>query len=180
MTTNHGQMRELYPAAGETYSYRTGVQGETFTFELESGEEDSAAAITLSIESRQTGEGICRTESGRIYSFAWAWVGQELHLWLEGSLHVFQWAESRRPGGATTANVTGDVLAPMTGAVLEVLVGEGERVERNQAVVIMESMKMELVITASRDGVVGKVAVQPGQQVEQGMKLVELEGEGGE
>jgi biotin carboxyl carrier protein len=38
----------------------------------------------------------------------------------------------------------------------------------------MESMKMELVITASRSGVVRRVAVEPGQQVERGMRLLEL------
>jgi biotin carboxyl carrier protein len=38
----------------------------------------------------------------------------------------------------------------------------------------MESMKMELVITASRAGVVRRVSVQPGQQVDRGMRLLEL------
>jgi biotin carboxyl carrier protein len=65
----------------------------------------------------------------------------------------------------------------MPGVVLEVLVGEGDRVERNQTVVIMESMKMELVITASRSGVVRRVVVEPGQQVERGMRLLELASE---
>ena len=62
----------------------------------------------------------------------------------------------------------------MPGVVLEVLVVEGDRVERNQAVVVMESMKMELVITPSRSGVVRRVAVHPGQQVDRGMCLLEL------
>ena len=38
----------------------------------------------------------------------------------------------------------------------------------------MVSMKMELVITASRCGVVQRVVVEPGQQVERGMRLLEL------
>ena len=58
--------------------------------------------------------------------------------------------------------------------MLEVLVGEGDRVERNQTVAVMESMKMELLITAPRNGVVLRVSVQPGQQVERGMRLLEL------
>jgi biotin carboxyl carrier protein len=68
----------------------------------------------------------------------------------------------------------------MPGAVLEVLVAEGDRVEQNQTVVIMESMKMELVITASRGGTVRRVAVVPGQQVERGMRLLELAPESGD
>ena len=82
--------------------------------------------------------------------------------------------KARRKGGAAGADVSGDILAPMPGAVLNVLVAEGERVERNQTVVVMESMKMELLITAPRDGVVRRVSVQPGQQVERGMRLMEL------
>ena len=183
MTQNQGEMREIYPETGEAYRYRIEELESHFTFDLE-GEVTSGLppAITLSIESRETGEGLCRTESGRTHAFAWAWVGPELHLWLDGSLFVFQRAESRRRGNAPAAEVPGDVFAPMPGVVLEVLVGEGDRVERNQTVVIIESMKMELVITASRNGVVQRVVVEPGQQVERGMRLLELapEGDAGE
>ena len=179
MTQSQGQMRETYPAEGEVYRYRAGEEDGSFTFSLEGdGVAGLDAATTVSIETRQAGEGLCRTESGRTHHFAWAWVGSELHLWLDGSLSVFQRAETRRraAGGATDAS--GDILAPMPGAVLEVLVAEGDRVERNQTVVLMESMKMELVITAPRDGVVRRVSVEPGQQVDRGMRLLELGPEG--
>ena len=184
MTQGQGEMREMYPVPGEDYRYRIGEQEDHFTFDLE-GEirESLPPAITLAIESLETGEGLCRTESGRTSEFAWAWVGAELHLWLEGALYVFQRAipsagSGRRRGSATNAEASGDILAPMPGAVLEVLVGEGDRVERNQTVVVMESMKMELAITAPRDGMVRRVSVQPGQQVERGMRLLELAPEG--
>ncbi len=175
MTQKHGEMRETYPDAGEVYRYRLDESESEIAFELE-GEvpEGVISAVVLGIESRESGEGLCRTESGRIHAFAWAWVGPELHLWLDGSLHVFQRAETRRRGSGAGGDASGDILAPMPGAVLEVLVSEGDRVERNQTVVLMESMKMELVITASRDGIVRRVAVQPGQQVERGMRLLEL------
>ncbi len=179
MTQSHGEMRETYPDTGEIYRYRLDEREGNFTFELEGEIQDGLlAGISLDIESRDTGEGLCRTESGRTYPFAWAWVGPELHLWLDGDLFVFQRADSstnsgRRRGNAS-ADQPGDVLAPMPGVVLEVLVAEGERVERNQTVMIMESMKMELVITAPRTGVVRRIAVQPGDQVDRGMRLLEL------
>ena len=178
-----GQMREVYPVSGEAYRYRIEERDSYFTFELE--EEVQAGiipSITLGIESQQTGEGLCRTESGRTYPFAWAWVGPELHLWLDGDLFVYQLAETRRRGNASANEAPGDVFAPMPGGVLEVLVLEGDHVERNQTVIVMESMKMELVITAPRNGTVRRVAVEPGQQVERGMRLLELapEGDAGE
>ena len=175
-----GRMREVYPESGEACRYiieeRQSEERESyFSFDLE-GEllPGIKPAIALGIESQQTGEGLCRTESGRTHAFAWAWVGPELHLWLDGDLFVFQLSEVRRRGNAPATEALGDVLAPMPGAVLEVLVREGDRVERSQTVVVMESMKMELAITASRNGVVRRVAVVPGQQVDRGMRLLEL------
>ena len=179
MTQSQGQMRETYPVPGEVYRYRTEEQDGWFTFSLE-GDDPTApgATVTLEIGPAATGEGLCRTESGRTVPFAWTWVGAELHLWLDGALFVFQRAETRRRGGRSVADEAGDILAPMPGAVLEVLVSEGDQVERNQTVVLMESMKMELVITAPRAGVVRRVAVEPGQQVDRGMRLLELGPEG--
>ena len=190
MTRSRGEMREIYPTEGEVYRYRLEEREGSFAFELEGSPSSPSppggglgwgppSAITLSIESRESGEGLCRTESGRTRPFAWAWAGAELHLWLDGDLFVFrrpgQAARSgRRRGGASGAETSGDILAPMPGAVLEVPVAEGDRVERNQTVAVMESMKMELVITAPRDGIVRRVAVRPGQQVERGMRLLEL------
>lgn len=183
MTQSQGQMRETYPVDGEVYRYRADEHDGIFTFSLEG--DDSAVLnvpTTLTIESHQAGDGLYRTESGKSLPFAWAWVGAELHLWLDGALFVFERAEIRRRGGSAATETAGDIFAPMPGAVLEVLVAEGDRVERNQTVVLMESMKMELVITAPRDGVVRRVSVEPGQQVDRGMRLLELgpEGDGGD
>ena len=167
-----GRMREVYPSPGEVYVYQVEGQEGQFTVYLDGQE------VQLSMESQETEEGWCRTADGRTHAFAWAWVGSELHLWLDGSQFIFQRADSRRRSAVESGEAASDVLAPMPGAVLEVLVGEGDRVDRNQAVVVMESMKMELVITASRSGVVRRVSVQPGDQVDRGMRLLELAAEG--
>ena len=182
MTIGQGQMRETYPVPGEVYRYRAEDQDGWFIFNLEGDAPTGAeASITLEIDSTPTGEGLCRTQSGRSLPFAWAWVGAELHLWLDGDLFVFQREESRRRGSSGGGDASGDILAPMPGAVLAVLVSEGDLVERNQTVALMESMKMELVITAPRAGVVRRVSVEPGQQVDRGMRLLELgpESDGG-
>ena len=175
MTQGRGEMRETYPVAGDPYRYRIDEQEGQFTFVIEdqSGP-DSPPSVSINIEPGETGEGLCRTESGRTPPFAWGWVGTDLRLWLAGALYIFRRPERRRRSGAASDEASGDILAPMPGAVMEVLVSEGERVERNQTVVVMESMKMELVIKAPRDGIVRRVVVEPGQQVERGMRLLEL------
>ena len=181
MTPNTKQMREVYPAGAGAYRYRILERDETFTFELEGQYSlDPEASISLAVETSQEGEGVVRTESGVTHAFAWAWVNAELHLWLDGELFVFERDEGRRSAVGPAVSATGDILAPMPGSVLEVLVREGERVEQNQALVIMESMKMELVISAPHQGTVRRLAVEPGQRVERGMRLLEIaSGEGG-
>ena len=178
MTQGQGELQEIYPVAGEPYRCRIVDEGDYFTFDMEGDTpEGLLSTITLSIESGQAEEGLCRSESGQTYAFAWAWVGTELQLWLDGYLFAFQRTEARRLGRTAPAEATGDILAPMPGAVLEVMVSEGDPVERNQPLVVLESMKMELVISAPHDGTVRRVAVQPGQQVDRGMRLLEVAAE---
>ena len=178
MTQNRGEFRETYPVTGETFRYQMAEQSSYVTVDLEGDtSEGLPPTVTLSIESGQAGEGLCRTESGLTYAFAWVWVGVDLHLWLDGDLFVFQRSGGRRRSSAATTGASGDVVSPMPGAVLEVLVSDGDRVERNQSLVLLESMKMELVISAPYDGFVRRVAVQPGQQVDRGMRLLEMAAE---
>ncbi|MGR6916579.1 ATP-binding protein [[Actinomadura] parvosata] len=65
----------------------------------------------------------------------------------------------------------GSLLAPMPGGVLRVEVEPGDRVVKGQAVLVLEAMKMEHVITAPADGVVSDVHVEKGRQVDAGAVL---------
>ena len=55
-----------------------------------------------------------------------------------------------------------NVVAPMPCKVLRVQVEEGEEVKRDQALVVIESMKMETVVRSPRDAVVGRVVGRQG------------------
>ena len=79
------------------------------------------------------------------------------------------------PAPAPAAGSGKDITAPMPGVVLAVRVKDGERIHRGQEVCLLESMKMELNIMASADGVVKKVCVAVGQSVVHGTVLIELE-----
>ncbi len=67
------------------------------------------------------------------------------------------------------------VSAYMPGRVVAVLVAEGEPVARGQGLVVLEAMKMQNEIAADRDGKVRRVHVAPGQTVEGGDPLFDLE-----
>lgn len=67
-----------------------------------------------------------------------------------------------------------DVVAPMVGKVIQVLVKPGDEVEENQEVVMLEAMKMEMPIVAEAAGKVAEVKVSEGQSVEADEVLVVL------
>ena len=67
------------------------------------------------------------------------------------------------------------VLAHITGTVWKVLVQVGDAVVEEQELLILESMKMEMPVEAPQAGRVVSVAVSPGQAVEEGDLLLELE-----
>jgi 3-methylcrotonyl-CoA carboxylase alpha subunit len=67
-----------------------------------------------------------------------------------------------------------EVRSPMTGRVVVVHVREGDVVEKGQALVVVEAMKMEHGLKAPRAGVVAKVTCKPGDLVEGGVELVVL------
>ncbi|MEM9079672.1 MAG: urea carboxylase [Verrucomicrobiota bacterium] len=60
------------------------------------------------------------------------------------------------------------VEAPMTGSVWKVQVEEGDEVDEKTAVVILEAMKMEMVVSAGVKGVVERVVVKSGGMVSGG------------
>ncbi|HTT58753.1 MAG TPA: biotin/lipoyl-containing protein, partial [Acidimicrobiales bacterium] len=68
----------------------------------------------------------------------------------------------------------GGLSAPMPGRILDVRVSSGQIVRAGDSLVVMEAMKMEHVIAASRDGVVGDVLVHADQQVERGTTLLTM------
>jgi pyruvate carboxylase subunit B len=63
----------------------------------------------------------------------------------------------------------------MPGAVVKVLVKEGDSVEVGQSLVIVEAMKMEHDVRAPVAGTVKKVAVAPGSSVGTTEAMVEIE-----
>jgi len=63
----------------------------------------------------------------------------------------------------------------IAGNLWQVQVEEGSAVKAGDVLVILESMKMEIPLTAPRDGVVREVRVQPGSPVRAGQRVVVLE-----
>lgn len=68
-----------------------------------------------------------------------------------------------------------DLKAPMPGLILDLLVKPGDKVEKDDNLVILEAMKMENLLKAEGDGIVKTVMVKKGDSVEKHQVLLELE-----
>jgi 3-methylcrotonyl-CoA carboxylase alpha subunit len=68
-----------------------------------------------------------------------------------------------------------ELVAPMTGTVVQVLAADGQAVESGAPLVIVEAMKMEHRIVAPAKAKVARIHVKSGDRVDVGAKLVSLE-----
>lgn len=121
-----------------------------------------------------------------------AWVGERLLTlgWSDGRLvvdgveHPLRVeTEARHRAGRIRAASSGggrvrEILTPMPGLIVAVLVEEGERVEAGTGLAVIEAMKMENEILAPVPGIVREVGVRSGQAVEKDILVCRIEPEG--
>ena len=68
-----------------------------------------------------------------------------------------------------------EITAPMVGKITQVLVSEGQDVTEDDPVFMLEAMKVEMPVNAGADGKITAIKVKPGDTVEAGTVLAELE-----
>ena len=80
-----------------------------------------------------------------------------------------------RHAGHHGEHVHSEIVAPMQGTILRVLVEPGQEIEAGDVVCILEAMKMENAIPAPREGVISELPVQAGQVVQVGQTLAVID-----
>jgi len=104
--------------------------------------------------------------------------GGSVWIHMDGRAHQVLWLDAVDYHAQESRSAQdGTVRAPMPGAVVSLLVQAGDTVGTGDAVMVIESMKLETTIRASRAGVVEGVLVGAGETFERGAVLVEI-GEG--
>ncbi|HWL66704.1 MAG TPA: biotin carboxylase N-terminal domain-containing protein [Actinomycetota bacterium] len=96
-------------------------------------------------------------------------AGRPVRLWHSGMSKSAAAATHGAFGGS------GDVTVPMQGTVLKVLVAEGAEVAQGDPVIVLEAMKMETTVVATRAGVVTEVRVDAGENVAAGEVIAVIE-----
>jgi len=112
-----------------------------------------------------------------------AYVYSEEHDWqvvLLGQQYPVKVEDERekrlRSVGGSTVGESAEfhLRAPMPGLVVAIPIAEGDRVEKGQMLVILESMKMQNELKSPRAGTVYRIRVKPGDSVEQRQTLLSV------
>lgn len=98
----------------------------------------------------------------------------DVYIHLDG--HVFQLKKFVGSAAemAQASSFDGNLKPPMPGNVVKILVSAGDTVEKDQPLVIIESMKMEHPVSAPCDGEVKTIHVREGELAEIDRVLLEM------
>ncbi len=81
-------------------------------------------------------------------------------------------------GGEGSGSGSAVIEAPMPGKIVEVKVKAGDAVQKDQAVIVVEAMKMQNELPSPIEGIVKEIKVAVGDTVESGKPLVLIEKSG--
>lgn len=121
-------------------------------------------------------QGVLQDETtGKQHIFATFKTKNELSVWLDGCVYTRQIEPKKRASqNNASAQQLQDIIAPMPGRILKVTVEKDVELEAHQVVVVMESMKMELSLTAEVACRVAEVCCKPDDKVDMNQVLVRL------
>lgn len=125
----------------------------------------SGSRLTARFEGRKVTADVVRTDSAGVRGVSVLMDGRTYWFVVPDPLDT----------GSDPAGGGEEVTAPMTGVVKLLDVAAGQSVQRGDRLLVMEAMKMELSLTAPRDGVIAQVACAVGRQVADGTVLVRFE-----
>jgi 3-methylcrotonyl-CoA carboxylase alpha subunit/geranyl-CoA carboxylase alpha subunit len=101
---------------------------------------------------------------------------QRWHVQLQGPECFELWLSDQShssPNTGASAQAAQSLRAPFNGKLIALHVQEGQQVQQGEAVLVIESMKLEHILCAPRDAVVQSLSASVGQQVGPGQVLVQ-------
>lgn len=106
---------------------------------------------------------------------------QDLHIFCDDGTQRYEYKFNiplpsfEAAEGSSSGSGHSKIVTPMPGKIIKVLVENGESIKEDQPLLIMEAMKMEHVIRATKDGKVEEVFCEEGDFVTDGHVLIELD-----
>jgi 3-methylcrotonyl-CoA carboxylase alpha subunit len=105
--------------------------------------------------------------------------GDTAYLQLNGQSCVIERIDPIRTNGSgSTAGVgQGNATAPMPGMVINWIAQPGNMVKAGEALLVIESMKLQMTIEAPQNGTLKEIPFQPGQTFQRGAVLARIHAE---
>ncbi len=135
------------------------------------------------LASRKSNQGVLEL-NGQIIPYYTTLSPSDPHrvqIWIQGQIYEIEnakiGAKRAKSGSDSGSQASGDLKSSMPGKVLKIEVAVGDKVALDDTLVIMESMKMEMSMTAPFKGTVKEVKVAEGDLVEMNTLLIALEPE---
>jgi 3-methylcrotonyl-CoA carboxylase alpha subunit/geranyl-CoA carboxylase alpha subunit len=128
---------------------------------------------------QRSGDQLHITLNGRLWqarAVACTGAVKRWHVQLQGPECVELWLTDRShsaPNTGASAQAAQSLRAPFNGKLIALHVQEGQQVKQGDAVLVIESMKLEHILCAPRDAVVHSLSASVGQQVGPGQVLVQ-------
>ncbi len=170
--------------------HRAGLQFEDQTVTVEITRDEDRILVRVGdreipVSARPLGDGVLVVTCGSRRLIVHHAVDAGVHyLQVDGEVYTFRHGPVELESGAAPASRATahlhDLRAPMPGIVTHVLVTEGQVVAAGDPLFVLEAMKMETVIRAVVPSVVTALRAAPGERVDGGAVVVEVEQVAGE
>ncbi|WP_325891761.1 sodium-extruding oxaloacetate decarboxylase subunit alpha [Grimontia sp. NTOU-MAR1] len=155
----------LFPQVGLKFLKN---RGNPDAFEPVPGTEPEVAAAPAAPASAGGTEAYSVQVNGQVYDVV---VGPQGEL---TSVAPSAAASTAAPAPAPTAGASEAVAAPLAGNIFKVVAKQGHQVQEGDVLLILEAMKMETEVRATRAGIVQDVMVKEGDSVTVGSPLLSL------
>lgn len=103
--------------------------------------------------------------------------GDAVYVQLKGRAWRLEQVDPTRAAAGGAAGGDGASLAPMPGVVVSLQAAVGQAVHRGDALLVIESMKLQMTISAERAGVLAELPLAVGQTFQRGAVLARLQAE---
>jgi geranyl-CoA carboxylase alpha subunit len=156
-------------------SNRVLLQANGSSYQAIVGEAESAVTVELELVSTE-GNISVMIGNGIRERVAFAFDDKQIFI-DDGFGHFLLEDITHKPASIGGGSGSGQIKASMDGAIVDVLVKEGDRVEAGQTLLVLEAMKMEHPLKSGINGVVKSISCNAGLQVKSKQLLAIVEGE---
>lgn len=159
-------MKLEYKTGGNEYCLDVVKEGEKFVLELQGKKIEVSAA--------EHGAGFLQFKlNGKMYKSIVTQHDNYRQVFLNGNIYRLTRREAKRIKGSGESE--GDLTSPISGKVVSIKAKEGQKMDKDDVIMIIEAMKMEYTIKAPYKGKVTKLHFKEGDQVEIGALLADME-----